>query len=585
MGRIGRLTEELINKIAAGEVVERPASVVKELCENSLDAGARSIRISVQGAGLQRLTIRDDGHGMSREDALLAVERHATSKLRDLPGLFNIRTMGFRGEALPSIASVSRFTLETSEAGAQVGTRVTIEGGRGPVVEETAPAGGTAIDVEDLFFNTPARRKFLKREETELKHLEEAVVRLALANPEVGFQLESEGRVLLTTSAGQTLPERVAAALGPEAHPHLLPVDERRLGLSVTGVIAAPEFTLSNQRGLYTFVNRRFIRDRGVNHAIQKAFSEGLAPGRQPVAVLFLELDPEAVDVNVHPQKLEVRFADPRGIYEAVHAAVARALSAAAPAGALAPTGSGMPAEYALAVDRFLQRAQTGEGFFPAQPPIAADHPLQSLSFGQARPGINEAPPQGFYSGLRFIGELARRYWLCEGQGGTLVVLDAHGVRERAALEQLRDAFGEDSPQETLFGQVVQVPATVRSALTLRATALARLGLRVEAFGGDALRVENLPVRAEGEDLVALLTELAESLPTGEPPEHVDAYAGGLRVLACRMATEQGTGATEEERRRLFSRLDGCDFAAPARHGTVVVHQVPLLVLEGRSRS
>ncbi len=289
MAQIAVLSEELINKIAAGEVVERPASVVKELCENSLDAGARTLRVALDGGGLRLVSITDDGKGMSREDAELCLTRHATSKLRDLEGLFSIHTMGFRGEAIPAIASVSRFTLTTSERGTSVGTRVHVEGG-GPAELEDAPAvGGTVIRVEDLFFNTPARRKFLRREQTELGHCEEAVIRLALANPGVGFFVEHAGRKLLQSPACPDDPsERIAAALGKEVHPHLLPVEERVLGITVTGYVASPEYSQATARGIYTFVNRRYIRDRGLNHAIQRAFQESLPGGRQPVEVIFI---------------------------------------------------------------------------------------------------------------------------------------------------------------------------------------------------------------------------------------------------------------------------------------------------------
>ncbi|MGQ0506231.1 MAG: DNA mismatch repair endonuclease MutL, partial [Myxococcaceae bacterium] len=327
MPKIAVLSEELINKIAAGEVVERPASVVKELCENSIDAQARTLKVTLSSGGLGRITVADDGHGMSREDALLSMRRHATSKLRDVDGLFHILTKGFRGEAIPAIASVSRFTLTTSERGAPVGTRIRFEGAGEPVIEDAPPVEGTIIEVEELFFNTPARRKFMKRESTELGHCEDALIRIALAHPGVAVRLEHQGNVLLTSPATEhDVRERIAAAIGPDVHPHLIEVDERRLDLTVTGFIASPAFTLGNARGIFTFVNGRYIRDRGINHALQRSFQDSVPGGRQPVAVLFIQMDPRAVDVNVHPQKLEVRFSDSRGIHDAIVAGVSRAL-------------------------------------------------------------------------------------------------------------------------------------------------------------------------------------------------------------------------------------------------------------------
>ncbi|MFY0576046.1 DNA mismatch repair endonuclease MutL [Cystobacter fuscus] len=314
MARVARLSDVLINKIAAGEVVERPASVVKELVENSIDAGSRTVRVALERGGLGRITISDDGQGMSAEDARLSLERHATSKLRELDDLFTLSTKGFRGEALPAIASVSRFTLHTAERESYVGTRITVEGGSEPLVEEAPPRVGTVISVEDLFYNTPARRKFMRRESTELQHAEEAVIRLALAHPDVSFFVEHGGR---RSSPAPRAPRMPASASprrwGPGA-PAPVAVEERRLGVNVTGYIASPEYTLPNARGIYTFVNRRYIRDRGLNSAIQRAFQEFLAAGRQPVVVLFIDMDPRAVDVNVHPQKLEVRFADAKGV-------------------------------------------------------------------------------------------------------------------------------------------------------------------------------------------------------------------------------------------------------------------------------
>lgn len=583
MGRIRRLSDALVNQIAAGEVVERPASVVKELAENAIDAGATQVRVAIAEGGLSAITVVDDGHGMSREDALLCLERHATSKLEDQDGLSHILTKGFRGEAIPSIASVSRFTLTTSEPEALVGTRVVVDGGGAPQVEEAAPIGGTRIEVVDLFFNTPARRKFLKRESTEAGHCEEAVTRLALAHPEVGFTLEHGGRLVVSAPATPELPEeRIAALLGAEVTPHLLAVEERRLGLAVSGFVASPEFTLATARGLYTFVNRRYVRDRGINAAIQRAFQDSLPPGRQPVAVLLIELDPREVDVNVHPQKLEVRFADPRGVQDALVAAVSRALKAApwrqAPG---APVeGAAVHAHYALAVERFLSRAQAAPGL-PLEPephPVARDS-----GFGTARPQLNDAPPPGYFGRLRLLGELGQRFWVCEGPGGTLVILDPRAVVERVHLTALccRFASGElAAAPRGLFSATVELGRDDARRVAEAAPALARVGVEVEPFGGDTLAVRRVPPELEGANLGELLGALSRALPSPEAPG--SAWHDALALMARASAVTSGRSVGHEEVRRWLERLDRADFTLPALGGRVVVRELPLLELEGR---
>ncbi|HEX5748963.1 MAG TPA: DNA mismatch repair endonuclease MutL [Archangium sp.] len=622
MARIARLSDVLINKIAAGEVVERPASVVKELVENSIDAGSRTVRVALEKGGLGRITISDDGHGMGMEDARLCLERHATSKLRELDDLFTINTKGFRGEALPAIASVSRFTLHTAEPGAQVGTRVVVEGGSEPLVEEAPPRVGTVISVEELFYNTPARRKFMKRESTELQHAEEAVIRLALAHPDVAFFVEHGGQQLFTSPASPGDPrERIAAALGPGVHPHLVPVEERRLGVSVTGHIASPEYTLPNARGIYTFVNRRYIRDRGLNSAIQRGFQEFLAAGRQPVVVLFIDVDPRAVDVNVHPQKQEVRFSDAKGVVDTVHAAISRALRAAPWLGNKGEGGGPeqprQAAHYAMAVERFLTRAQEATWGAPLPLPGTQDAPVpgggptsplpfapssmpgplglafaptstllpgRAPAFGQAQPQLNEAPPPGYFGALRPMGVLGERFHVCEGPGGTLVVLDAHAALERARLMGFRRMVErEESPVPTLFGATVELPVSVAKALVEGREALARLGLEVEPFGGTTLALKAVPPSLVGADARALLEALARALPPPGSALDGTTLAEGLRVLACHAARHAEGQLSEGKLRALLGELDAADFHPSCIHGTVVVLEVPLLELERRA--
>jgi DNA mismatch repair protein MutL len=581
MGRIAVLPEELINKIAAGEVVERPASVIKELVENAIDAGARTVRVTVRDGGLGSITVLDDGVGMSREDARLALERHATSKLRDVDGLFEILTKGFRGEAVPAIASVSRFTLVTGETGARVGTRVQLDGGQGLELGDAPPISGTRIEVHDLFFNTPARRKFMKRDQTELSHCEEAMVRLALAHPEVSFFLELDGRSVLASPACAEDPkERIAAALGAEVHPHLLEVEERHLGIRVYGFAASPEYTLPNARGLYTFVNRRYIRDRGLNHAVQRAYQEALPPGRQPVAVLFVELDPRAVDVNVHPQKLEVRFADPRGVHEAMVGAVGAALQRSPwlqKSGATA-TAPAQAAHYAQAVDRFLARA-AGQSVEPLAIPFAAEG--THLGFGQLRPGINEAPPPGFFSDLRYLATLGKRFWLCEGRGASLVVVDPHAAVERVRRSELTAAL-ERAPesQRLLFTAQVEVSEEAAGLLSEGLDALARLGLEVEPFGGNSFSLAAVPGAIEGTDYRALLEALAYALPAPGAP--VEELSAAIEILACKAAAR---APSEGEAVKIFAQLEKADFALACSCSKIVVQETPLLELERRAGS
>lgn len=573
VGRIRRLSNELINQIAAGEVVERPASVVKELCENAIDASATTVRVMLSAGGLGAIAVIDDGSGMSREDALLSLERHATSKLLDADGLFHILTKGFRGEAIPSIASVSRFSMLTAEAGAAVATRLTIEGGGAPVIEDAPSPGGTRIDVVDLFFNVPARRKFLKRESTELTHCEEALTRLALAHPEVGFYLEHGGRLLIASPPTPKRPkERIAALLGSEVEPHLLEIDERRLGVHVHGFIASPEFTLATARALYTFVNRRYVRDRGVNSAVQRAFQDALPPGRQPVCAIFIDVEPASVDVNVHPQKLEVRFSDPRSIQEALSAAVTRALKAApwrqSPS---QPVGDDINAHYAQAVDRFLARAEPGGQALPLELNASPGRD----AFGTSRPGLNEAPPKGYFSALRFLGELGRRFWVCEGAGGSLVVLDPRAVRERVVLEGLRTRFRAGtlgSAVGTLFSTTVS-SAQAPSILAARER-LSTYGVEVEDFGAETLAVKRVPPELEPTEVAAWLPALAAA-----PDDDA-----ALVALAHAVGSEPLRSVTNDEVKALLRQLDHVDFSVPTRRAKVVVSDWPLLDLEARSR-
>lgn len=560
MGKIAVLSDELVEKISAGEVVERPASVVKELGENAIDAAARSIRFELSAAGSALISVTDDGCGMSAADAVVSLKRHATSKLRNLEGLFHITTQGFRGEALSAISSVSRLTLTSAEPEAKVGTRIRAEAGTILEVSEVAPVAGTSVQVEDLFFNVPARRKFLRRSATELGHAQEAVIRLALAYPEIGFFLEHEGRPLLSAPPAKDDPrERISAALGAEIQAHLLPVEERRLGIAVTGQVASPDFTFPSARGIYTFVNRRYVRDRGLNHAIQRAFRDALPPGRQPALVLFIDLDPRAVDINVHPQKLEVRFADAASVHDAVFSALARAIR---PQAVSYPSSSGRTegdASYATAVAQFLERAQEGPWSRPERE-------------------LNTAPSTGFFGALRAIGTLGKKYWVCEGADHSLVVLDPHAARERLRFSEIwRSLAAPEEPalQRSLFPVSVNLSKEQQQTLLEHAQMLSRLQLEVEPFGKGSVALKALPLPLVGVGPSQMLVELAAALERSRTASSEEQLALAVQVMACHAANLGPPDPGPEEIESICRQLEQADLRQPCIHGGVVALEIP----------
>jgi DNA mismatch repair protein MutL len=585
MARIQVLPPGLVNQIAAGEVVERPASVAKELLENALDACARAIAVEAEEGGLALIRVADDGGGMEPDDARLALERHATSKLRDAEGLAAIGTMGFRGEALPAIASVSRFRLDTCPGGDGAGTRLVIEGG---AVLEAGPAArqrGTTVEVRDLFFNTPARRKFMRSPAAEAGHLSEAVVRVALGRPDVGFTLRSGGRSVLAAPPGEGFPERAARALGREAHRHLVPVDARRGEVRVHGVVCSPDHSEPTGRSLYLLVNGRYVRDRGAAHAVLRAFAGTLPPGRHPAGVLRVELPLERVDVNVHPQKLEVRFADGREVYDAVFHAVSAALRTAPWLGRAAGVSAGAMAAAVPAADD-LRAAEVLSFAREALPPdgSGARLPLPEAppALALAASGAAGRPP-GYFGRLRYVGQHARTYLLCEAPGGALVVVDQHASHERLLFQRLREAFGRRqlAVQPFLVPQVVTLPPAAARALEAGAGELGRLGLELEPFGGESFAVKGAPALLAGVDLARLLADLAGQLAEVERGSAVDeAFHGVLATMACHAAVRANQDLGPEEARALLEGLDAIDFKARCPHGRPVVFELSLADLE-----
>jgi len=561
LNRIQRLPEDLIDKIAAGEIVERPASVVKELVENALDAGARSVTVEIEAGGKSLVRVRDDGQGMGREDATLAVERHATSKLRRFEDLNDVRTHGFRGEALPSIASVSHLLLRTREESQPGGTEVEVRhAGRARVGDAGHPRG-TTVEVRDLFGAVPARRKFLRADSTETSHVVEAVTVLALSWPGTGFALSSGSRMLLQTPPVDRLRDRLFQILGGAALDELVPVEGGVDWAHVHGFVSRPDARAAGRPEVRLFVNGRAVRDR----ALAKALSEGYrAAGRGDVrgrAVLFVEAPHHLVDVNVHPAKTEVRFADPRTVWVAVERAVAAALSAGARSSVPRVEVTGM-------------EGQTAPASVASSTYASAAGPAPSVREGAPVPSPLPAtgPPPNV------IGQHRNTYILVSG-GEDLVLVDQHTAHERVRYEALLERMASRAveSQVLLLPLVITLPAELRPVVEANTGLLLDLGFDIEPFGGDALRVRAVPAllgtRDPGPALEAMLRDVRER-------EATDWIVSGARErlaasLACHSAVRAGQPLSRESMTAIVQDLGRTQHPNLCPHGRATTVRIP----------
>ena len=614
-GRVRRLPEALANRIAAGEVVERPASVVKELLENAIDAGAKKIVVELEQAGKGLMRISDDGCGMSRDDALLAIERHATSKIKNEDDLFAITSFGFRGEALPSIASVSHFTLTTRAAGDEVGTRLHIEGGELTRVEEVAALLGTVIEARHLFYNTPARQKFQKSDASELSAISDTIERVAMAHPGLRLILRHNKRDLLNLAPVAELDERLSALFGPTVYAKLFPISAVNGRFTVRGMLSAPELTRPNPSQIHLFLNGRPIRDRSLQHAVTSSYGMMLEPKRFPLAVVLVTMPVEWVDVNVHPAKSEVRFADARQIYSVVQDALRDAIgrapwasSAPAPAYFGSRTSSSENRVEA-AIARFYERSE-GQGAFslpggyrpmprqdwPAPPAEGVDTPPVATLRDEASPGATfepapaptapseERPALRVFSGFPILAQLHKTYILVETPYG-LGFVDQHAAHERITFERLKAARqkGAIERQNLLFPLRVDLDHRQMAAFSGGREQLAQLGFDLEEFGGDSLQVRALPAALTGTDVAALLRDLLDDWAHAEGSHRAeDAGDEALATMACHASVRANQALSYEQMEALLRQMDRIDFGAVCPHGRPVFVTIPYQELEKR---
>nr|WP_189454805.1 DNA mismatch repair endonuclease MutL [Lysobacter bugurensis] len=575
------LPDTLINQIAAGEVVERPASVVKEIVENALDAGARRVDIDLEDGGTRLIRIRDDGGGIPPGELPLAIQRHATSKIASLDDLEGVATLGFRGEALPSIASVSRFAMTSRCDGADHGTRLEVDGGR---VGELAPhphPRGTTVEVRDLFFNVPARRKFLRAERTELGHIEEWLRQLALSRPDVELRVTHNGRPSRRWKGEGTLltDVRLHEALGEEFARNALAVDHAAAGLRLHGWIGRPVYNRASADQQYLYVNGRAVRDRSVAHAVKQAYSDVLFHGRQPAYVLFLELDPRRVDVNVHPAKHEVRFRDARLIHDFVfrtlHEALAEtragmaggeALPAAVPPGpSISGSRWGPPAPQApLGLQVADARAVYSALYGAREAEESSPNALAPSCRVPEPAGSSTTPPLGFA-----IAQLHGIYILAETADG-LIVVDMHAAHERIGYEKLKTAHDG----EGLRLQPLLVPATLavseREAETAEreSTTLAALGFEVTRMGPQSLTLRAVPALLAHGDVEALLRDvLADLREHGESRRVREARDELLATMACHGAVRANRRLSVPEMNALLREMEATERSGQCNHG------------------
>lgn len=603
MSRIHLLSPRLANQIAAGEVVERPASVAKELLENSLDSGARRIDVEVEQGGIKLLKVRDDGGGIAADDLPLALARHATSKIRELEDLEAVLSMGFRGEALASISSVSRLTLTSRTTDAEQAWQVETEGrDMEPRVQPAAHPVGTSVEVRDLFFNTPARRKFLRAEKTEFDHLQEVIKRLALARFDVGFHLRHNGKTVLSLhEAGDEISRarRVASVCGPAFLEQALPIEIERGGLRLWGWVGLPTFSRSQADLQYFYVNGRMVRDKLVAHAVRQAYRDVLFNGRHPTFVLFLEIDPATVDVNVHPTKHEVRFRDSRMVHDFLYGTLHRALADVRPEDQVAAPAavSPMVRPTGLAAGEFGPQEEMGLAASILETPAPSAQPAwrgsgagyqqpvgnPGVSAGEAQAAYREyfsplptaqpqslpqeqgdIPPLGYA-----VAQLKGVYIIAENAQG-MVVVDMHAAHERITYERLKQAMAS----EGLRGQPLLVPESI--ALSQREADCAeehgewfqRLGFELQRLGEETVAIRQIPALLKQAEATQLVRDVLADLLEYGTSDRIQAHLNELlATMACHGSVRANRRLTLPEMNALLRDMEQTERSGQCNHG------------------
>ncbi|MEI6790218.1 MAG: DNA mismatch repair endonuclease MutL [Myxococcaceae bacterium] len=553
MGLIQVLNEITANQIAAGEVVERPASVVKELIENALDAGATQIDLQIEEGGIRKLIITDNGSGMAPDDAVLCFSRYATSKIKSVKDLASLLSFGFRGEALASIASVSKVTLTTRQADNKLATQVIIHGGKIIHIGESGSAVGTRLEIESLFFNTPARLKFLKTTRSESAAIESVVREAALSHPETGFRFQTDGVLKLEARAASSENrrfERVINCLGEDCRDYLFPIEAQTDFLKLSGYIVAPLVTRKDSLGIYLYVNNRFVRDRQLVQAIKVAYRTLLEIGRHPICALNIELNPEEVDINVHPQKLEVRFSDP----SRVQSHVIRLLS-----------------DF-LSTTPWLKR-ETPDRTYVLREPVAGFE----IPFNNPAPIIHNLGGAERYADLRIVGQVDNTFLLLEGQK-SMIVLDQHAAHERVVFEKVKARAQENTApsQALLFPASMTLSPADMNTLVEKKDLFLPYGFEIEPFGENQAIIKAAPPGLKTEHIGEVVRDTLSDLGKTDRPDSLDAFSDHICAqIACHTSVRAGQKLDHSEIRALLEQLDVIDYAAHCPHGRPVVRAIP----------
>ena len=564
MGLIRILSEKVASQIAAGEVVERPASVVRELIDNSIDSGASRILIKIENGGRNLIRVADNGAGMDRDDLLLCAERHATSKINELSDLFSVRTLGFRGEAIPSIAAVSRMAITSRTPDQLAGFRLKLQGGKIKEIEETGAPLGTTVEVKDLFFNTPARKKFLRSAPTETDHVVDTLSRIALPFTKLSFRLDDRDKILLSLPSVESDVSRLSALFGHEVAGSMIPMMKEIQGLRLSGYLSPPEWDRARGDHLFMYVNRRSVRERLLTHAVIEGYGSRLMKGRYPYAVIFIEIDPALVDVNVHPAKQEVRFHQNRLVHEAVKTVVEEILRQKAAALFRVPSSASEGA-----MER-VGRIEEPIGEYASTP---AEVTISREPEPQVQLMIKESPV--------VLGQLKETYILCETKEGLLLV-DQHAAHERRVFEKLKKSY--DSA--TLECQPFLIPPTVEFSpsesrtILKKMEELSQLGITLEHFGGSTFMVRSVPnilVDVHWESFLREILPLLEEQGAVKGDQVVESL---LSLMACHGAIRAGQRLSKEEMIALVEQLDEVEVPTNCPHGRPVFKRLSFYEIE-----